>query len=166
MQQVDVRFLEVGFRLQFRVPPMTVDSSAFVDKGSIVKRTVLQSLIQSMQQNYVVEVVRDRVLLSPLPCPEEVRKDGDQSSTSHFSISSTDSLIPAQQGGYAHTWQIKLGLFASTEKMVPLGWLHTVKLYIASQHWDFNALTSNLWIPLFPTAEEDGPMVDVSTQCS
>ena len=74
MQQVDVRFLEVGFRLQFRVPPMTVDSSAFVDKGSIVKRTVLQSLIQSMQQNYVVEVVRDRVLLSPLPCPEEVRK--------------------------------------------------------------------------------------------
>ena len=76
------------------------------------------------------------------------QEDGDQSSTSHFSISSTDSLIPAQQGGYAHTWQIQLGLFASTEKMVPLGWLH-------SRHWDFNALTSNLWISLFPTAEED-----------
>ena len=36
-----------------RVPP------AFVDKGSIVKHTALRSLIQSMQQNYFVEVVCD-----------------------------------------------------------------------------------------------------------
>ena len=38
---------------------MTGDSSAVVDKGSIMKRTALRSLIQSMQQNYVVKVVRD-----------------------------------------------------------------------------------------------------------
>ena len=40
-------------------PPMTGAPSAFVDKGSIVKRTALRSLIQSMQQNNVVEVVCD-----------------------------------------------------------------------------------------------------------
>ncbi|KAK2187265.1 hypothetical protein NP493_174g01003 [Ridgeia piscesae] len=32
---------------------------------------------------------------------------------------------------------------------------HCEALHCNSQHWDFNALTSNLWIPLFPTAEED-----------
>ena len=60
------------------------------------------------------------------------------------------------QGGCAHTWQILLGLFASTEKMVPLGRLHTREAqHCISQHWDFNVLTSNLWIPLSPMAEED-----------
>ena len=52
--------LEVGFRLRFReCPPLTGAPSAFVDKGSIRKRTVLRSLIQSMQQNNVLEVVCD-----------------------------------------------------------------------------------------------------------
>ena len=40
-------------------PPKMGASSACVDKGSIMKRTMLRSLIQSMQQNNVVEVVRD-----------------------------------------------------------------------------------------------------------
>ena len=43
------------------------------------------------------------------------------------------------QGGCAHTWQILLGLFASTEKMVPLGRLHRREAQrCISQHWDFN----------------------------
>ena len=55
------------------------------------------------------------------------------------------------QGGCAHTWQILLGLFASTEKLVPLGRLHTREAqHYISQHWDFDALTSYLWIPLSP----------------
>ena len=41
-------------------------------------------------------------------------------------------------------------------KMVPLGRLHTREArYCISRHWHFNVLTSNLWIPLSPTAEED-----------
>ena len=32
---------------------------------------------------------------------------------------------------------------------------HCEALHCISQHWDFNALTSNLWIPLFPKSEED-----------
>ena len=60
------------------------------------------------------------------------------------------------QGGGAHTWQILLGLFASTEKRVPLGRLHTHETqHCISQHCDFNGLSTNLWIPLSPTAEED-----------
>ena len=38
---------------------MAGDPSAFVDKGSIVRRTALRSLIQSILQNNVVEVVCD-----------------------------------------------------------------------------------------------------------
>ena len=52
-----------------RMSPMTGALSAFVDKGSIVKRTALRSLIQSIQQrcrgslrHYI-----SRVLQSPLP---------------------------------------------------------------------------------------------------
>ena len=42
------------------------------------------------------------------------------------------------------------------KKMVSLGWLHTHEAqHCISQHWDFNVLTSNLWIHLSPTAEED-----------
>ncbi|KAK2161927.1 hypothetical protein NP493_1552g00011 [Ridgeia piscesae] len=53
-------------------------------------------------------------------------------------------------------WQILLSLFASTEKLVPLGRLHTHEVqHCISRHWDFDALTSNLWIPLSPPAEED-----------
>jgi len=60
------------------------------------------------------------------------------------------------QGGCAHTWQILLGLVASTEKLVPLGRLHTHKTqHCISQYWEFVALTSNLWIPLSPPAVED-----------
>ena len=45
---------------------------------------------------------------------------------------------------------------ASREKMVPLGRLHTRKAqHCISQHWDFNVLTNNFWIPLSPMAEED-----------
>ena len=52
--------LEVGFRLQFRdSPPMMGAPSAFVGKGSSVKHSALWPLIQSMQQNNVVEVVCD-----------------------------------------------------------------------------------------------------------
>ena len=55
------------------------------------------------------------------------------------------------QGGCAHTWQILLSLFVATEKLVPLGRLHTRKAqHCISQHWDFDALTSKLWIPLPP----------------
>ncbi|KAK2187219.1 hypothetical protein NP493_175g03015 [Ridgeia piscesae] len=32
---------------------------------------------------------------------------------------------------------------------------HCEALHCNSQHWDFNALTSNLWIPLVPMAEEN-----------
>ena len=52
--------LEFSFQLRFReCPPLTSTPSAFVDKGSIMKRTALGSLIQSMQQNNIVEVLRD-----------------------------------------------------------------------------------------------------------
>ena len=70
------------------------------------------------------------------------------------SISQNQGLICSfllNQGGCAPTWQILLGLFASTEKMVPLEWLHTREAqHCISQRWDFDALTSNLWIPLSP----------------
>ena len=70
-------------------------------------------------------------------------------------ISKNQALIYSfllSQGRCAHTWQILFGLFASTEKMVPMGWLHTREAQqCISQHWDFNVLTSNLWIPLSPT---------------
>ena len=72
------------------------------------------------------------------------------------SISQNQALICSfllSQGGCAHMWQILLGLFASTEKIVPLGrLLHTREAqHYISQHWDFSVLTSNLWIPLSPT---------------
>ena len=57
--------LEVGFRLRFREchPLMGTSkkkfSSAFVDKDSIMKCTTLRSMIHSMQQNNLVEVVRN-----------------------------------------------------------------------------------------------------------
>ena len=74
------------------------------------------------------------------------------------SISQNQGLICSfllSQGGCAHTWQILLRLFAFTEKIVPLGRLHTREAqHCISQHWDFNVLTSNLWIPLSPTAEK------------
>ena len=60
-------------------------------------------------------------------------------------------------------WQILLDLFASTEKLVP----HTREAqHCISQHWDFDALTSNLWIPLSPPGGGRSPMVEISTQCS
>ena len=60
MQQVGVRCSGSRFPSSVqRVSPMTGASFAFVDKGSSMKRTALRSLIQSMQQNNVVEVVRD-----------------------------------------------------------------------------------------------------------
>ena len=86
-----------------------------------------------------------RVLLSPLPCSEKSggwRSVIDLSFLNFFQVTPTlhqyhmiKALIRSFlliQGWYAHTWQIRLGLFASTEKLVPLGRLHTVKLYIAS----------------------------------
>ena len=49
----------------------------------------------------------------------------------------------------AHTWQFLLGLFASTEKLLTLGRLHTHKdQHCISQDWEFVTLTSNLY--LFP----------------
>ena len=55
---------------------------------------------------------------------------------------------------------------ASIEKMIPLGRLHTREAqHCISQHCDFNVLTSNLWIPLSPTAEEDFQWWN-SAQCS
>ena len=53
-------------------------------------------------------------------------------------------------------WQILLSLFAATEKLVPLGCLHTREAhYCISQHWDFNLSTSDMWIPISPAASED-----------
>ena len=53
-------------------------------------------------------------------------------------------------------WQILLGLFASTEKLISLGRIHTHKAqHCISQDWEFVTLTSNLWIPLSPPEEED-----------
>jgi len=190
--------LEVGFRLWFReCPPLTSTPSAFVDKGSIMKRTTLRSLIQSMQQMNVVEVGSPRHYISrvlPPPCSKEVRRletshrplisqllprdsslqDGE--CRKHSAISPSRCLghfhrscgclflythpqirsFLLNQGGCAHTWQILLGHFTATEKLVPLGRLHTREAqHCISQHWDFNTLTSNLWIPLSPPAEED-----------
>ena len=86
------------------------------------------------------------------------------------SISQNQALIRSfllSQGGCAHTWKILLGLFASTEKMVPLGRLHTHEAqHCISQHWDFNVLTSNLWIPIFTHGGGRFLVVEVSTQCS
>lgn len=66
------------------------------------------------------------------------------------------SIALLQRGGYAHRmWQSLLGLLAATEKLVPLGHLHTreAQNYV-SQHWEFKPLTSNVWILLSPTAED------------
>ena len=71
------------------------------------------------------------------------------------SISQNQALICLfllSQGGCAHTWQILLGLFASTEKMIPLEWLHTCEAQHCISHQCFN---QNLWILLSPMAEED-----------
>ena len=71
------------------------------------------------------------------------------------------------QGGCAHMWQILLSHVASTEKMVPLGWLHTrevehcISLYIGI--WMFN---QQLVGTSFPHGGWRFPMVEVSTQCS
>ena len=70
--------------------------------------------------------------------------------------SSTDLLIPAKPRRMCSYVADPARSLASTEKMVPLGRLHTCETqHCVSQHWDFNVLTSNLWIPLSPTAEED-----------
>ena len=86
------------------------------------------------------------------------------------SISQNRALICSfllRRGGCAHTWQILLILFVSTDKTVLLGRLHTREAqHCISQHWDFNVLTSNLWIPLFPHGGGRFPIVEVSTQCS
>ena len=81
------------------------------------------------------------------------------------SISQNQALICSlllSQGGCARTWQILLGLFASTEKMVPLGRLHNCKAqHCISQHWDFNVLTSNVDTS-FPHGGGRFPKVEVS----
>ena len=159
--------LEVGFRHQFRLPPMTGDSSAFVDKGSITKRTVLRSLIQSMQQNYVVEVVHDtatpgfsvtsslfrevrRMEISHRPLISQLLSGHSYSApVSHDQ--STDSLIPAHPRmicSYVANPARSLCVHRKTGSSGTA--THCEALHCISQHWDFNPLTSNLWIPLFP----------------
>ena len=84
-----------------------------------------------------------RVLLSPLHCPEVVRKishwplisqllPGHSYSGPYHIIKALIRSFLLSQGGCIHTWQILLGLFASTEKLVPLGRLHTAMPNIAS----------------------------------
>ena len=95
------------------------------------------------------EPIPNRNSFSGIP----VRPNFLPSHSNSGTISQNQALICSfllNQGECAHTWQILLGLFASTEKMVPLGRLHTREAqHCISQHWDFNVLTSNLWI-LFP----------------
>ena len=70
--------------------------------------------------------------------------------------SNTDLLIPAKPRGMCSYVADPARSLASTEKMVPLGRLVIREAqHCISQHWDFNILTSNWWIPLSPTAEED-----------
>ena len=140
---------------------MTGAPSAFVDKDSIMKRTALRSFIQSMQQNNVVEIVCNTA--SPgfysylFLVPKKLggwRPVIDLSFLNFFQVIPTldrchkiKALIHPfllSQGGCAHMWQILLCLFAATEKLVPLGWLHTREAqHCISQHWDFNASTRN-----------------------
>ena len=55
-------------------------------------------------------------------------------------------------------WQILLGLFVATEKLVPLCRFHTRKAqHCISQHWDFSPSTSG---------RRGSTMVDVGTHCS
>jgi len=98
-----------------------------------------------MQQNYVVEV---HCSLRYYNSQVYLKKSGgwrpviDLSFLNFFQVTPTLDqyhIIKAlihyfllSQGGYAHTWQIQLSLLASTQKLVPPGWLHTVKLYITS----------------------------------
>ena len=128
---------------------MTGASSAFVDKGSIMKCTALRSLIQFMQQNNVVEVVRDtafpgfycHLLLIP-------KKSGgwrpviDVSFFNFFQVTpnsgsvsqnqSINSLIPAQPRRMCSYVADSAQSLCVHKKLVPLGWLHTAKPNIAS----------------------------------
>ena len=108
-------------------------------------------------------------LLSPLPCPEEVRR----MKISHRPLISqllpghsfcgpvshnqnTDTLIPAQPRricSYVADPARSLSVHSKTGSSGTATLCET--LHCISQHWYFNALTSILWIPLFPTAEED-----------
>ena len=60
------------------------------------------------------------------------------------------------QGGCAHTWQILLGLFASTEKNGSSGKAaHPRSPTLHLSTLGFQCFNQNLWILLSPTAEED-----------
>ena len=65
------------------------------------------------------------------------------------------SLLNRLGWGHARMWQILLGLFAATDKLVPLVCLHTCEdQHCMSQHWDFNPSTSDTWIPISSAADE------------
>ena len=57
--------------------------STFIDKGSVMRRTAFQSLIQ---QNDIIEIVRDTA--SPGSSFQRNQEDGGKSSTSHSSTPS------------------------------------------------------------------------------
>ena len=83
-----------------------------------------------------------------------------------YQKSNTDLLIPAKPRRMCSYVADPAQSLVSTEKMVPVGRLHIREAqHCMSQHWDFNVLTSNLLIPLFPTAEEDFQWWK-SAQCS
>ena len=76
-----------------RMSPMTAALSTCVDKGSIVKRTALRTLIQSIQQRCKGSLRHyiSRVLQSPLPRDSPLH-DGECGSRKHSAISPSRHL--------------------------------------------------------------------------
>ena len=71
--------------------------------------------------------------------------------------SSTDLLIPAKSRRMcSYVADPARSLCVHRKNGSSQGRLHTREAqHCISQHWDFNVLTSNLWIPLSPKVEED-----------
>ena len=93
-------------------------SSACVDKGSIMKRTMLRSLIQSMQQNNVVEVVRDTT--SHLPgVPKKSVVDlsflNSFLEIPHFMMESAESIHDLSLGSLPSIFWMPVSTYPSTE---------------------------------------------------
>ena len=83
------------------------------------------------------------ITFSGLPV-ELVSIPGHSNSGSISQIKAMISSFLLSQGGCAHMWFLWDGCTHAKDGYTP-----------TSQHWDFNVLSSNLSIPLSPTADED-----------